>query len=231
MLSDLQRSTDSRRINDFICWAMLCYPRQANADATIAAALAAGITDFDTAPWYGSGASEERLGRALRTVDQGQVAKVITKAGRLFREADGSSAGAGFDAPDRPSIQTRVCSNDYTAAGCRTSLAESLIRLGMPRIHTLRIHDPNDNSLNRRGMDSFVDEVAIANGPDGMIGEMINMRSQGLVDSIGLGMNCNQEGYMGAPDEVLTNFPPFHHPSFPSSVYLLLLKQSYLYLL
>jgi aryl-alcohol dehydrogenase-like predicted oxidoreductase len=164
--------------------------------------LAAGITDFDTAPWYGSGASEERLGRALRTVDPGQGARIITKAGRLFREADGTPAGAGFDAPDRPSITTRVCSNDFTAAGCRTSLAESLARLGMPRIHTLRIHDPNDNSLNRRGMASFVDEVAIANGPDGMIGEMINLRRQGVVDSIGLGMNCNQEGYMGAPDEV-----------------------------
>ena len=37
----------------------------ANAVATVRAALEAGVREFDTAPWYGSGASEERLGRAL----------------------------------------------------------------------------------------------------------------------------------------------------------------------
>ena len=74
-------------------------PGQDNADATIAAAVAAGIVDFDTAPWYGSGASEERLGRAIRALpppDRSCV-RVTTKTGRLFCEADGTPAGPGFD--------------------------------------------------------------------------------------------------------------------------------------
>ena len=130
---------------------------QPNADATIQAAVDAGVMEFDTAPWYGAGASEERLGAALTRL--APSAKTITKVGRLFHEADGTPALRGFDADGR-SPSSRVCSNDYTAVGADASLAHSLDRLGMAKVYGLRIHDPNDNSLNSRAAPSGVDEVA-----------------------------------------------------------------------
>jgi D-threo-aldose 1-dehydrogenase len=179
-------------------------PGQANADETVAAALAAGIVEFDTAPWYGSGASEERLGIALRHAGvSAESARVTTKVGRLFRESDGSAARAGFDGPRRPPLCSRVCTNDYTAEGARKSLQESLDRLGIARVHALRIHDPNDNSSNRPGHDGFVDEVGIALAADGACAELLRLRASGVIDHVGLGMNCNIETHMGAPDQVL----------------------------
>mmetsp|Transcript_31550 Transcript_31550/g.86943 ORF Transcript_31550/g.86943 Transcript_31550/m.86943 type:complete len:377 (+) Transcript_31550:53-1183(+) len=178
-------------------------PGQENADATIAAAVAAGIREFDTAPWYGSGTSEERLGRALLKVPQDVGVRVFTKAGRLFRDPDGAPCLAGFDAPGRFPVQERVCSNDYTATGARLSLSESLDRIGVASVFGLRIHDPNDNSCNHHGMEGFVDEVAIALGEDGMCAEFRRLREAGTVAHFGLGMNCNREAFQGAPDDVL----------------------------
>mmetsp|Transcript_11134 Transcript_11134/g.35170 ORF Transcript_11134/g.35170 Transcript_11134/m.35170 type:complete len:199 (-) Transcript_11134:596-1192(-) len=144
-------------------------PGQDNATATISAAIAHGIREFDTAPWYGAGASEERLGGAIAALseEQRQTLRVGTKAGRLYTEADGREATSPFGG-DLHALRARVCTNDYSAAGARRSLAASLARLGVPRVHTLRIHDPNDNSNNRRGDPHFADEVAEALGEGGM---------------------------------------------------------------
>jgi D-threo-aldose 1-dehydrogenase len=183
-------------------------PGQVNANEAVAAALEAGIVEFDTAPWYGSGASEERLGRALRNAGAaGACARVTTKVGRLVRESEGSPASAGFDGPHRPPLHSRVCKNDYTALGARTSLQESLDRLGMPRVHGLRIHDPNDNSNNRPGMEGFVDEVDITLASNGACAELVRLRADGVVQNIGIGMNCNLESHMGAPDQVRVHLP------------------------
>ena len=66
------------------------------------------------------------------------------------------------DAAGRAPLAQRVCKNDYTAAGAETSLRESLQRLGLPSVFGLRVHDPNDNNLNKAGMEGFVDEVSQA---------------------------------------------------------------------
>ena len=82
---------------------------------------------------------------------------------------------------------------------------------GLSSVHALRLHDPNDNSLNRVGAPSFVDEVAIALGTDsshgysgdgGTVGELVRLRAAGVISAVGLGMNCNKEAHMGAPEEV-----------------------------
>tara|TARA_B100000795_G_scaffold213383_1_gene167046 strand:+ start:419 stop:1222 length:804 start_codon:yes stop_codon:yes gene_type:complete len=144
---------------------------QENATAAVEAALRNGIREFDTAPWYGAGASEERLGRALQALTKrglaaADEARVVTKAGRLFREPDGTTPClAGFDAAGRATLAERVCKNDYSAAGAEASLRESLQRLGKPSVFGLRVHDPNDNNLNKAGTESFVDEVAQAPAP------------------------------------------------------------------
>ena len=186
-------------------WSDTPDPGQATADSAVRAALDAGIEEFDTAPWYGAGASEERLGLAVQKMPQ---ARVITKTGRLFKEADGTPALVGFADAGRPPIMTRVCVNDYSAAGVDISLENSLNRMGLPAVYGLRIHDPNDNSLNCAAMRAegkvLPDEVAQAVDPaDGMCARLVALRQAGTIKHVGLGMNCNREAHQGVPDEIL----------------------------
>jgi D-threo-aldose 1-dehydrogenase len=97
--------------------------------ATAARALARGIRMFDTAPLYGLGESETRLGTALRGIERDRVV-VATKAGRsLVTTADGRT-DAVFD---------------FSAAATRRSLVASLERLGLDRIDVVHVHDPEDH--------------------------------------------------------------------------------------
>ena len=184
----------------------------ANAVATVRECLDAGIREFDTAPWYGSGAARNSSGRALCELrEAGFTAldgvRVATKVGRLVRTSDGQAPMVPFDAPDHPPLASRCFVNSYTADGARLSFRESAARLGMDKVHGLRVHDPNDNSINRRGAPGgWVDEVAIAlGGPldGGCLAELRAMRQDGTIAEVSLGMNCNQEAHQGVPDEIL----------------------------
>ena len=154
------------------------------ANAVVTAALRAGIQDFDTAPLYGLGASEERLGTALRHAckelnlplpgtpgKQGEGApQVFTKIGRLIREPEslhGKPCPPGFEEPTATPLEERVIVNDYTGNGVCASLGETIARMNMSSlqaVHTLRVHDPNDNDCNPAGND----EVSIAALPRGV---------------------------------------------------------------
>jgi D-threo-aldose 1-dehydrogenase len=104
------------------------------ASATLRASLDAGIRFFDTAPRYGAGLSERRLGMALREVRRSDVV-VATKAGWLI---DGTGAA-------RP---------DFSAAGIRRSIEASLTRLGLDRVDLVHVHDP-DNYLHEAVTDAI----------------------------------------------------------------------------
>lgn len=172
-------------------------------DATIAAAVAAGITDFDTAPAYGSGAAEERLGRAVQKLVP-SAAGVVTKAGILFRDPDGTPSISSFDAPGSVPYSERIQSNDYTGTGARSSFQDSLARMGLTSIHGLRIHDPNDNELNSKPDFVLGDEVAVALSDDGIVQELRKMREEGLIKEVSLGMNCDgSSSHQGAPGEIV----------------------------
>jgi D-threo-aldose 1-dehydrogenase len=96
------------------------------ADRAVAAAWDGGVRYFDTAPHYGLGLSERRLGAALRDYPRDDYV-LSTKVGRLLVRNDrrnGSDLEAGFDMPDD---LTRI--RDYSADGVRRSLEESLERL------------------------------------------------------------------------------------------------------
>jgi aryl-alcohol dehydrogenase-like predicted oxidoreductase len=181
----------------------------ANAVATVRCALEAGVRDFDTAPWYGSGASEERLGRAITELqssgfEPARAANVTTKIGRLVRSAEGGVPAVPFDGVGQPALASRRFANDYTANGAETSLQESLGRLGLQRVYGLRVHDPNDNSLNKCGASGFVDEVAISLTPDaGCLAALRSLRRGARIAEVSLGMNANKEAHQGAPDEIL----------------------------
>lgn len=142
---------------------------ETSAEATLAAAWDAGIRTFDTAPHYGVGTSEERLGRFLRSRPRAEYL-VSTKVGRLLY--DDPQAPDGVD--DFYGTPKRSRRRDYSASGVRQSLEDSLIRLGLDRIDLLLIHDPDEHQ-----------DTAIA----GAVPELERMRSEGIVSSIGVGVN------------------------------------------
>jgi D-threo-aldose 1-dehydrogenase len=134
-------------------------------------AWAHGIRHFDTAPHYGLGLSERRLGAALASLPRDQYT-LSTKVGRLLVD-NPSGAGErdteGFDVP-----RTLVRRRDYSRDGVLRSLESSLTRLGVDRVDIAFVHDPED----------YVDE-ALA----GALPALVELREQGVLRGIGLGMN------------------------------------------
>ncbi len=136
------------------------------ARATVEQAWQLGVRTFDTAPLYGSGLSEERVGAALssRVPDEFTLS---TKVGRLL-EAGGSAdpifEGASAAAPVF----------DFSYDGALRSLESSLERLGLDRVDIALIHDPDDHY-----------DEALA----GAYAALARLRSEGVVGAIGVGMN------------------------------------------
>jgi D-threo-aldose 1-dehydrogenase len=142
------------------------------ARAAVDAAWDAGIRYFDTAPHYGLGMSERRLGEALRGRPREEYV-LSTKVGRLLvpnpAPTGSDLASGGFAVPDD---LTRVL--DYSADGVRRSLDASLERLGLDRVDIVLVHDPDDHA------DQAVREALPA---------LIKLRDQGMIGAVGLGMN------------------------------------------
>jgi D-threo-aldose 1-dehydrogenase len=142
------------------------------ATAAVRAAFDAGVRYFDTAPHYGLGLSERRLGRALAGRRRADFV-LSTKVGRLL-EANPARTGSdlpagGFDVPD--DLRRRF---DFSADGVRRSLESSLERLGLDRVDIVYVHDPDDH------LDQAVAEAIPA---------LVAWREQGIVGAIGVGMN------------------------------------------
>src|SRR5699024_8554448 len=110
------------------------------ARGAVEAAWDGGIRLFDTAPHYGVGTSERRLGALLAGYPRDQYL-VSTKVGRLLRPGpgDGDDLAHGFAVPD-----DLVRRWDMSEAGIRRSHRESLERLGLDRVDVLYLHDPEE---------------------------------------------------------------------------------------
>jgi D-threo-aldose 1-dehydrogenase len=128
-----------------------CGPIGARGDAgraeslsALSAAWAGGIRHFDTAPSYGDGAGERLLGEALRMWPRDQVS-VSTKVGRV-RMAIADPYGT--DTTRREPLF------DFTATAVKRGVGESLDRLGVDRVDTVFVHDP-DNHLDIARAESF----------------------------------------------------------------------------
>lgn len=132
-------------------------------------ALDLGLNLFDTAPLYGSGKSEERLGRALRNVPRDAYV-LASKVGRLLVASDDEQRGRSiFDNP--PPFKPVF---DFSYDGVMRSLEESLKRLGVDRIDILHIHDP----------DAHWQEAIESAYP-----ALERLRSEGVIRAISAGMN------------------------------------------
>lgn len=145
------------------------------AAATVDAAWRAGVRWFDTAPHYGLGLSERRLGAALRARARGE-AVVSTKVGRVLEpvadRATSERDDAGFDVP-----RTAVRRWDWSAAGVRHSLEASLERLALERVDVVHLHDPDDH------LPQAVSEAYPA---------LARLRDDGVVGAVGAGMNTTE---------------------------------------
>jgi len=133
------------------------------AHAVVARAWDLGVRYFDTAPYYGSGLAEQRLGAALR--DRPRDAYVVsTKVGRLLRPGRSDFRGA-------PALEAYF---DFSYDGVLRSFAESLERLGLERVDIVLVHDPDDNYEQAR---------------DESFRALLRLRDEGAVAAIGAGMN------------------------------------------
>ncbi|MFK3835214.1 aldo/keto reductase [Microbacterium sp. NPDC087868] len=139
--------------------------------AVLDAAWESGIRYYDTAPHYGLGLSERRLGAFLQTKPRDEFV-LSTKAGRLLRpnpeHTGGLDTANDFHVPD--DLQ-RVW--DFSADGIRRSLDESRERLGIERIDLLYLHDPERHDL----------DLALAEA----LPAMEHLRADGQVAAIGIG--------------------------------------------
>jgi D-threo-aldose 1-dehydrogenase len=140
------------------------------AHAAVAAAWQRGIRYFDTAPHYGLGLSERRLGAALREHPRAQYT-LSTKVGRRLEPSDtgGDDLAHGYAVP---ATHRRVW--DFSADGVRRSLEASLERLGLDRVDIVYLHDPDEHA-----------EQAFREGYPALE----RLRAQGMVGAIGAGMN------------------------------------------
>lgn len=134
---------------------------------TLEETWAQGARTFDTAPLYGLGLAEERLG-AFLAGRRRQDFVVCTKVGRLLVEADAENAGSHgyFGTPLRALVY------DYSRDGARRSVEESCERLRLDHVDIALVHDPSDPL-----------DVAIA----GSYAGLEQLRAEGTVKSIGVG--------------------------------------------
>ncbi|GHF40851.1 D-threo-aldose 1-dehydrogenase [Amycolatopsis bartoniae] len=144
--------------------------------AVLEAAWDCGVRYFDTAPHYGLGLSERRLGVFLASKPRGEYV-VSTKVGRLLVPDPG---GAGrLDEENAfavPADHRRVW--DFSADGIRRSLEDSLTRLGLDAVDIVYLHDPELYDL----------EPALAEG----VPAVVALRDEGLVRAVGVGSKCTK---------------------------------------
>lgn len=149
---------------------------QRDADATLEAAWEAGIRMFDTAPLYGSGLSERRLGLFLSRFRREDYV-ISTKVGYLLQPGRPEGGPWTNGGPFRPVY-------DYSYSGCTRSFKDSLQRLGLDHVDIVMIHDVDvvnhGKAAQARFFDTAVDEGWQA---------LVELRAQGRIRAIGIGVN------------------------------------------
>jgi D-threo-aldose 1-dehydrogenase len=165
--------------------------------ATLDAAWDAGIRYFDTAPWYGRGQSELRVGRLLREHPRAEFV-ISTKVGRILR--------APHDVANLPSPSTPWPGGlpfevvfDYSYDGVLRAYEDSLQRLGLPRIDLAIVHDLDPGVHPPRARWQALMNQLITGGWRALD----DLRNAGRIGGIGVGINP-----LGMIPEFLELFDP-----------------------
>jgi D-threo-aldose 1-dehydrogenase len=153
------------------------YPEKV-AQATLAAAWGAGVRFFDTAPWYGHGLAEHRLGAAMRSWPR-EAFVLSTKVGRVYSAA---LRGEDLRQPWRDGLNFTP-RYDYSAEGFATSLLQSRLRLGDPALDAVVIHDL-DRGYHGAGLDGHLAALTGSGLP-----YLRKLKDDGQISAIGMGMN------------------------------------------
>ncbi len=152
--------------------------QDAAARTSVDAAIAAGINYFDTAPFYGHGLSEHRLGEALRGRPRESFV-LSTKVGRLLKPQTSRSPSIGPFASTMPFDVVY----DYSHDGAMRSIEDSLQRLGLAHVDVVFIHDVTPkwagDALEARYRESMA----------GAYKALERLRSSGAIGAIGVGIN------------------------------------------
>ena len=138
--------------------------------AIVEVAWQGGVRYFDTAPHYGLGLSERRLGAALARYPRSEFL-LSTKVGRLLEPSPESADRLDDEGFAVPAAYRRVW--DPSIVGVRRSLTESLGRIGTDRIDIAYLHDPDEYDLH--------DGVATG------MSSLAQVKNEGLVRAIGIG--------------------------------------------
>jgi D-threo-aldose 1-dehydrogenase len=147
-----------------------------DAFAVLEDAWAAGVRSFDTAPHYGLGLSERRVGAFLRTKPREEFT-LSTKVGRLLVPTPERAGQLDDEGYVVPAAVTRVWG--FGADAVRRSLDSSLERLGLDRVDTVYIHDPERSDV---GL-----EAALASA----VPAVAALREEGVVSRVGIGTMVN----------------------------------------
>lgn len=147
---------------------LFAHVTERDAQAALRAAYAAGIRAFDTAPHYGGGLAEERLGRFLTAVDPAGCV-ISTKVGRMLEPENDAATSDRFVGGYR--VRRRF---DFSRDGILRSLESSMSRLGVDHVDVAYLHDP----------ESAMD-MATGAGLD----TLHVLKDEGVVGAVGVGTN------------------------------------------
>ena len=148
------------------------------AQEALEGAWAAGVRYFDTSPWYGLGLSERRFGHFLHNKKREEYV-LSTKVGRLLKPTQ-NIPKTMWQAPAPFKYEY-----DYSAAGIRRSVEDSLQRLGIESLNIVFIHDlsPDNGDMKDKWTEYF------KTAQNGAMPELTRMREEGLIKGWGLGVN------------------------------------------
>jgi D-threo-aldose 1-dehydrogenase len=148
----------------------------AEAIAVINHALASGVRYIDTAPLYGHGLAEQRVGQAVATAPRSELI-VSTKVGRLLREDAPPDESQYHDGvPFYKDVPAAGPMWDFSYDGIRRSVEESAERTGIDRFDIVHLHDPDDH-LSQASTTGYR--------------ALRDLRAEGRVSAIGAGMNSS----------------------------------------
>jgi D-threo-aldose 1-dehydrogenase len=153
-----------------------------HAYATMACAYDAGVTLYDTAPWYGNTKSEHRAGQFLRGQDRDSYV-LTTKVGRTYRRPIRPSE---FEFPRWKGGLHFDLTFDYSAAGVMRSYEDSLQRLGINTVDALAIHDLD---LKHQKDEAGIQRAFDALNEGGGYAALASLRDKGEIRAIGAGVN------------------------------------------
>lgn len=138
-----------------------------------------GVRYFDTAPFYGYGLSERRMGDFLRMHPKEEWA-LSTKVGRLLKRGAASGAGDNFLSANMPFH----AAYDYSYDGAMRSIEDSFQRLGLDKIDIVYIHDIDHETHSDEDQPKYFKEAM-----NGAYKALEKLRSEGLIQAIGIGVN------------------------------------------